>query len=137
MNILRWVAALAILPLTLAAIFMLLSYPFEWIVSILIGRSLFFYIVLWIFFGPIIPILITWIGSIIVEIPLLLVRRTRAFKNMLFFAVFALVIFLIYGAWSSDIEFSWEAYRYDTLNRVIFTLFALGVFHIPLTKYSE
>lgn len=134
-DIFRWVIALLILPILLWLIFLFFMYPFEWLLSYTTRWSVFFHILFWIFIGSILIGSATAIGGLISYLTKFLVRQTKTYAFILFIGLLALVIFCVYAAWSNYIDFSWEYFRYSTINKIIFSISILSVLQIPLQIY--
>ena len=135
-DIFRWIVALAFLPLIVWLIFMFFMYPFEWLLSKTTNWGTFLHISFWLLVGGVIVGLTTTLGGMISSLSMFLVRQSSAYILLMFLALLVLVGFCIFGAWSSDIQFSWEVLRYSTFNKILFTLLILNILQIPASMAS-
>ena len=131
-DIFRWIIALILLPIVVWLLFLFFMYPFEWLLSKSTNWGLFLHILFWVAIGSSIVGLTTALGGLISSLSMFLVRQSVIYAGLLFLALLGLVGFSIYGAWSDNVEYSWEFYRYATLNKILFTLLILNLLQIPL-----
>ena len=135
-DIFRWIIALIILPIVVWLLFLFFMYPFEWLLSKSTNWGLFLHILFWFAIGSFIIGLTTALGGLISSLSMLLVRQSVIYAGLLFLALLGLVGFSIYGAWSNNVEYSWEFFRYATFNRILFTMLILNLLQIPLTMFE-
>jgi hypothetical protein len=100
----------------------LLSYTAYW--------GWFFHVTFWVFFGAGTVALTIALGSFFAFLSLHLVRQKFIYAVIVSFILLIFILFLLFGAWSSYIEFSWEIHPYRTFNRILFSLFTLNLFSI-------
>ena len=130
-DIIRWGIALILLHIAVWILFLFFMYPFEWILSKTTDWKFIFHLLFWFMLGGGIVATTTMFGGMISVLSMFLVRQHNAYNILFSVAIFALVIFCIYGAWSSNVEFSWELLRYSTFNRILFTIMILQLLQIP------
>lgn len=130
-DIIRWIVAIVLLPTTVWLIFLFFMYPFEWLISKTTRWWIFFHIGFWFMFGWFIVAMTTALGSIISSLSVFLVRQSKAYTILMTIVLIGLVGFCIYGAWSDNIQFSWEVYPFSTFNKILFTFLILNVLQIP------
>lgn len=130
-DIIRWIIALVLLPTILWILFLFFMYPFEWILSKTTDWKFFFHLIFWFMIGGGIVAFTTSIGGMISVLSMYLVRQHNVYNIIFSIGILGLVIFCIYGAWSSNVEFSWELLRYRTFNRILFTFMILQLLQIP------
>lgn len=135
-DIFRWIVALILLPLVVWLIFLFFIYPFEWLLLKSTNWAAFFHIVFWMLIGSVLVVLTTAIGGILSSLSMLLVRQSSAYLFLMSLSLLALVVFCIYGAWSDNVQFSWETLRYSTFNKILFTFLILNILQIPASIYS-
>ena len=135
-DIFRWIIALSVLPVLLWLIFAFFMYPFEWLLSKSTNWGLFFHIAFWVMIGGVIVSITTALGGAISALAMFLVRQSSVYVFVVFLALLGLVGFCVYGAWSSNVQFSWEIYPYKIFNRLTFTLLIFNVLQIPLLMYG-
>ena len=136
-DIFRWILALALLPTLLGLVFLFFMYPFEWLLSKSTNWNLFLHILFWFVIGWLVVSLTTIIGTIILQLSTFLVRQSSAYYLLLFLGLVSLVGFCIYGAWSDSIEFSWEIYRYETFNKIMFTVLIMNILRISTPTFNS
>ena len=136
-DIVRWIVALIALPFVIWILFLFFIFPFEWILSKTTNWKFIFHFLFWIVFGGGIIAFTTSIGAFISMFSKFLVRQEGAFSFIFFLAILALVGFCLYGAWSSNIDFSWELFRFRTFNRILFSIMILQLFQVPLAMYAN
>ena len=131
-DIFRWIIALITIPVIVWLLFLFFMYPFEWLLSISTNWWFYFYVLFWFIVIPTIIGLINFFGLLIFSLATYLIRQRVVYAILLSLAILGLVGFCIYGAWSDNVGFSWEVYRYAILNKIIFTFLILSLLLIPL-----
>jgi hypothetical protein len=132
----RWIIALILLPIVVWLIFLFFMYPFEWLLIKSTNWGAFFHVLFWFMIGSFIVGLTTALGGALSSLSVFLVRQSSAYIFLMSLALLALVGFCIYGAWSNNVEFSWEILRYSTFNKILFTFLILNILQIPAKMYS-
>lgn len=136
-DVIRWIVALILLPFVAWLLFLFFMYPFEWLLSKSTNWGWLFHVIFWLMIGGGIVRLTTTLGGLISTLSTFLVRQSNAYIVLMFVVVLALVGFCIYGAWSSNVEFSWEIYRYGIINKMLFTILVLNLLQIPISMFSS
>lgn len=135
-DVVRWVIALILLPTIIWILFLFFIYPFEWLLLMTTNWGMFFHIVFWFMIGGMIISFTTAIGGMISVLSMYLVRQSTAYLILFSLGMLGLIIFCIYGAWSGNIQFSWEQLRFSTFNRILFTVMILQLLQIPSAMFE-
>jgi hypothetical protein len=136
-DIVRWIIALILLPFVAWLLFLFFMYPFEWLLSKSTNWKWIFHVLFWLILGGGIIRLTTLLGGLISILSTFLVRQSTAYTIIFFIVLLGLVGFCIYGAWSSNVDFSWEFFKYRTFNKLLFTVLALNLLQIPIGMFSS
>ena len=131
-DIFRWIIAIIILPIIIWLIFLFFMYPIEWLLTKSTNWGGFFHVLFWLMIGSLIIGFITTLSGLISSLSIMLVRQATVYILLLGIGLLGLVGFCIYGAWSNNVEFSWELLPYSTFNKILFTFLILNVLRIPM-----
>ncbi len=135
-DIVRWAIALVLLPFILGAIFLFFMYPFEWLLSLSTRWGLILHLLFWIFIGGLLVGITSAVGAGIAFLSVLIVRQSLAYSIVMLIALIGLIGFCLYGAWSSNVTFSWENLNYSILNKILFTFLIVSLISIPARMYK-
>lgn len=122
LDILRWIAAIIILPNVLWVIFISINLPFEWLLLKTIRFSFSVHLILWFFLGIPIMTVCLGLGHIPATISIFIVRQKKTYGKILAICNTLLFILMLLTVWLDFVRFSWEALPYKTTNKIIFTI---------------
>jgi len=131
-----WPIALILLYLITHLAFTGIFYAFEFIVRLLSKLRPILYILLII---PAISFIITpvfWILVTLCKLIIGIIVRQWKLLTLVFGILLAveIIVFLI-GFWIGTVEFSWESFRYVTINKLIFSFLMLSFLYLPVILY--
>lgn len=124
-DIIRWIIALILLPFIFWCLFWSLNLPFEFANSYICRLNLLLFIIVWAVISPIFITFCMMVGKLMPLFSTMLVKQVALYIMLFNLCLFVFMIYVLYMVWSDSYVLGWELFRYDTINRIIFSIFLL------------